>query len=148
MARWSQGQGCARQGGSGCAGAAGGSLPTILINTLREQWNGPVELDKQNAHIERRLQTWMKEDKACETSAAIPGVDLLTATAEVATVGDAKTLQSGREFDVDRTGAGIDRIRWQGPLAGDQQAWRHIFAHVVHGARSVLFRANEPGSMD
>ena len=55
-------------------------LPTILINTLREQWNGLVELDKQIAQIERRLQTWMKEDKACKAIAAIPGVGLLTAT--------------------------------------------------------------------
>jgi hypothetical protein len=45
-------------------------LPTILINTLREQWNGLVELDKQIAQIERRLQTWMKEDKACKAIAA------------------------------------------------------------------------------
>ena len=73
-------------------------LPTILINTLREQRNGLVELDKQITQIERRLQTWMKEDKACKTIAAIPGVGLLTATAAVATMGAAKTFRSGREF--------------------------------------------------
>ena len=61
-------------------------LPVILIDTLREQWNGLAELDKQIAGIERRLQMWMREDKACKAIAAIPGVGLLTATAAVATM--------------------------------------------------------------
>lgn len=73
-------------------------LPTILINTLREQWNRLGGLDKEITEIERRLQTWMKQDKACKTIAEIPGVGLLTATAAVATMGDAKTFKSGREF--------------------------------------------------
>ncbi|MDP9651016.1 transposase [Paraburkholderia caledonica] len=50
------------------------------------------------ADIERRLQTWMKEDTACKAIAAIPGVELLTATATIATRGDAKAFRSGREF--------------------------------------------------
>jgi transposase len=39
-------------------------LPAILIDTLREQWNGLAELDAQIAGIERRLRAWMKEDSA------------------------------------------------------------------------------------
>src|SRR5471030_450461 len=73
-------------------------LPAILIDTLREQWNGLTPLDKQIAEIERRLQTWMKEDKACKAISAIPGVGLLTATAAVAARGDAKACKSGRVF--------------------------------------------------
>jgi transposase len=75
-----------------------GRLPTILIDTLREQWNGLTNLDKQLAEIERRLQASLKENKACRAIAAIPGVGLLTATAVIATMGDAKTFRSGREF--------------------------------------------------
>ncbi len=73
-------------------------LPAMLIDTLRDQWNGLTELDKQIAEIERRLQAWLREDKASKAIAAIPGVGLLTATAAVATMGDAKTFRSGREF--------------------------------------------------
>ncbi|XYJ92241.1 hypothetical protein AEMCBJ_32435 (plasmid) [Cupriavidus necator] len=40
----------------------------------------------------------MKEDNACKAIAAIPGVGLLTATATVASMGDAKAFKSGREF--------------------------------------------------
>jgi transposase len=49
-------------------------LPAMLIDSLREQWNGLADLDRQIADIERRLRTWMKEDKACKAVAEIPGV--------------------------------------------------------------------------
>jgi transposase len=73
-------------------------LPAVLIDTLREQWNGLDRLDTQIAGIERRLHEWMKRDKACKAIAAIPGVGLLTATAAVARMGDPKSFRSGREF--------------------------------------------------
>jgi transposase len=44
------------------------------------------------------LQEWMKENQAAKAIAAIPGVGLLTATAAVATMGDATAFKSGREF--------------------------------------------------
>lgn len=72
-----------------------GRLPTILIDTLREQWNGLKTLDQQIAQIEHRLQAWIKQDEASKTIAAIPGVGLLTATAAVATIGHAKSFNSG-----------------------------------------------------
>ena len=73
-------------------------LPMVLIDTLREQWDGLTKLDEQIAVIERRLRQWMLEDKAVKAITAIPGVGVLTATAAVATMGDAKSFRSGREF--------------------------------------------------
>jgi transposase len=63
-------------------------LPMVLIDTLREQWDGLTKLDEQIAVIERRLRQWMLEDKAVKAITAIPGVGVLTATAAVATMGD------------------------------------------------------------
>jgi transposase len=40
----------------------------------------------------------MKQDGAIKAIAEIPGVGLLTATAAVATLGDANAFRSGREF--------------------------------------------------
>src|SRR3546814_4278288 len=40
----------------------------------------------------------MREEPAVQAIAQIPGVGLLTATAAVAAMGDAKTFRSGREF--------------------------------------------------
>lgn len=39
-------------------------LPAVLVETLREQWNGLAKLDEQIAVIERRLHRWMLQDKA------------------------------------------------------------------------------------
>ncbi|HDR9511690.1 IS110 family transposase [Burkholderia cepacia] len=73
-------------------------LPAVLVDTIREQWRELSKLDEQIARIERRLQQWMSEDKGVQAISAIPGVGLLTATAAVATIGDARTFKSGREF--------------------------------------------------
>ncbi|MBC8752957.1 IS110 family transposase, partial [Paraburkholderia podalyriae] len=73
-------------------------LPAVLVDTLREQWNGLTRLDEQIVVIERRLRQWMLEDKAVKSITEIPGVGVLTATAAVATMGDVKSFRSGREF--------------------------------------------------
>jgi transposase len=73
-------------------------LPAVLIDSLREQWDMLDKLDAQIAEIERRLLAWMRKDEACKKIADIPGVGLLTATAAVATMGDARAFKSGREF--------------------------------------------------
>ncbi|KAI3611191.1 hypothetical protein D8I24_0180 (plasmid) [Cupriavidus necator H850] len=47
-----------------------GRLPGMLIESLREQWNDLDKLDRQIADIERRLQTWLKDDQACKAIAS------------------------------------------------------------------------------
>jgi transposase len=69
-------------------------LPAVLIDTLREQWNGLSKLDEQVAEIERRMREW-KKDAAMKAISEIPGVGLLTATAAVAMIGEAKVFKSG-----------------------------------------------------
>ena len=106
------------------------------------------EVERQEiADIERRLQMWLKEDKACKAIAAIPGVGLLTATAAVATMGDPKSFKSGREFAAwlglvpTQTGTG-GKVKLLGiSKRGDT----YLRTLLVHGARSVLFLAKEPG---
>jgi transposase len=124
-----------------------GRLPMILIDTLHEQWSGLADLDRQIAEIERRLQAWLKGDKACRAIAAIPGVGLLTATAAIATMGDAKTFRSGREFAAwiglvpRQTGSG-GKVQLLGISKRGDTYLRKL---LIHGARSVLFHTKEPG---
>jgi len=73
-------------------------LPTMLIDTLREQWDELHRLDERIARIEARLLAWLRQDRAAQAIAEIPGVGLITATAAVATMGQPKTFRSGREF--------------------------------------------------
>ena len=121
-------------------------LPSVVIDTLREQWERVSILDKQVTDIERRLAQWLKQDPASACIFEIPGVGLLTATAAVATMGDAKAFKSGREFAawlglVPRQSGTGGRIRLLGiSKRGDT----YLRTLLIHGARSVLMHAKEP----
>jgi len=121
-------------------------LPAMVIDTLCEQWARIGTLDDQIGEIEKRLKIWQKEDRACQRIADIPGVGLLTATAAVATMGDARAFKSGREFAAwlgfvpRQTGTG-GRIRLLGiSKRGDI----YLRTLLIHGARSVLTNSKEP----
>ena len=90
----------------------------------------------------------MKQDSAVKAIAEIPGVGLLTATAAVATLGDANAFRSGREFAAwiglvpRQTGSG-GKVSLHGiSKRGDT----HLRTLLVHGARSVLRLQKEPQS--
>ena len=123
-------------------------LPAMVIDTLREQRVRVDKLDEQIAEIERRLLAWMRQDQACKRIAAVPGVGMLTATAAVATMGDAKAFRSGREFAawlglVPRQVGTGGRVRLLGiSKRGDT----YLRTLLIHGARSVLTRTKTPGT--
>jgi transposase len=74
-----------------------GVLPAMVIEALRQQLERLGELDRDIAEMERGLAGWTKKDAASRRLMDIPGVGLLTATAAVATIGDAGASKSGRE---------------------------------------------------
>ena len=121
-------------------------VPALLIDTLREQWNRIAVLDSEIKQIEMRLLAWMRQEEACKTIAAIPGVGLLTATAAVATMGDARAFKSGREFAAwlglvpAQSGTG-GRVRLLGiSKRGDT----YLRTLLIHGARAALLSSKEP----
>ena len=122
-------------------------LPGMVIEALHEQWQRVTELDTQIAGIERKLNNWLKVDKAARAIADIPGVGLLTATAAVATMGDAKAFKSGREFAAwiglvpKQTGTGGKTKLLGISKRGDT----YLRTLLIHGARSVLAHAKQPG---
>ncbi|MFC0695923.1 IS110 family transposase, partial [Paraburkholderia humisilvae] len=122
-------------------------LPTVLIDTMREQWNGLTQRDGQIARIEQRIRAWKKEDKAVRAISEIPGVGMLTAIAAVAMMGDPRAFSSGREFAAwaglvpKQTGSG-GKINLLGiSRRGDT----YLRTMLIHGARSVVTNAKEPG---
>lgn len=122
-------------------------LPAALIDTLREQWNGLVRIDEQVAEIERRMREWQNDDRTVKAISRIPGVGLLTATAAVAMMGNAKAFRSGREFAAwaglvsKQTGSG-GKVNLHGiSKRGDT----YLRTLLIRGARSVLSHANDPG---
>jgi len=123
-------------------------LPAPLIDTLRDQWQEIDRLDERIARIEAALLMWLRQDRGATAIAAVPGVGLLTATAAVATIGDAKAFRSGREFAAwiglvpAHTGTG-GKVKLLGiSKRGDT----YLRTLLIHGARAVLYRAKAPST--
>lgn len=115
-------------------------LPGALIDTVREQWDELARLDERIARIEARLLAWLRQDRATQAIAAIPGVGLLTATAAVATMSQPESFRSGREFAAwiglvpAQTGTG-----GKGKLLGiSKRGDIYLRTLLIHGARAVL----------
>ncbi|MBK4739401.1 IS110 family RNA-guided transposase [Noviherbaspirillum pedocola] len=122
-------------------------LPAMLIDTLRDRWNELAKMDEQIARIEQRLRMWLKQDKDCSAIAQIPGVGLLTATAAVATMADAKSFRSGREFAafiglVPRQHGSGGKI---GLFGISKRGDTYLRTLLTHGARCVLANAKDSG---
>lgn len=121
-------------------------LPGAVLQSVREQMARVERFEEDIAEVERRIRTWQKQDAACRAISDIPGIGKLTATAIVATVGDAKTFRSGREFAaflglVPRQSGTGGKVRL-GSISkrGDP----YLRTLMIHGARSVLYHDKAP----
>jgi transposase len=121
-------------------------IPALLQAALREQIVQIRGLSEQIKALERQIGPWYRTAD-CQRIAAIPGVGLLTATAAVATMGDARNFRSGREFAaflglVPRQSGTGGRVKLLGiSKRGD----RYLRTLLIHGARTVLSWQRRPG---
>ena len=61
---------------------------------------------REMKQIEDKIKVFLDENEACQHLAEIPGIGIMTATALVATVGDARQFRSGRHLGgISRVGA-------------------------------------------
>ena len=118
-----------------------------MADSLREQVKRIKDLAKDILAIEGRLAQRLRADKDMQRVAHIPGVGLLTATAAIATMGQASAFKSGREFCawlglVPRQSGTGGKVKLLGiSKRGDT----YLRTLLIHGARSVLTHAKEPG---
>lgn len=119
-------------------------VPSMLLDSLRDQWTRIIQLDEEIRKIELRLKQCLRENSNCQKIAEIPGIGLLTATAAVASLGDAKTFHSGRQFAAwlglvpRQTGTG-GRVR---QLGLSKRGDTYLRTLLMHGARSILNRGH------
>lgn len=125
----------------------GSQLPQMVADSLREQVARIKALSEDMQAIEKRLALQLRADPQMQRIAQIPGVGLLSATAAIATMGEASAFKSGREFCAwlglvpTQTGTG-GKVRLGGiSKRGDT----YLRTLLIHGARSVLAHAKEPG---
>jgi len=128
-------------------GSEGNPIPALLRPGLIEQIQQIRALSEQIKTLERQIGAWQRRAEDCQRIAAIPGVGLLTATAAVATMGDAHAFRSGREFAafvglVPRQSGTGGRVKLLGiSKRGD----RYLRTLLIHGARTVLSWQRQPG---
>jgi transposase len=122
-------------------------LPQMVRDSLREQVVRIKALAEDMQSIDKRLGQQLKADAQMQRIAQIPGVGVLTATAAIATMGEASAFKSGREFCAwlglvpKQTGSG-GKVRLENiSKRGDT----YLRTLLIHGARSVLHHAKEPG---
>ena len=124
-----------------------GYIPQYVADSLREQVQRVKDLAKDIKAIEARLAQRLRDDEDMQRVAQIPGVGLLTATAAIATMGKASAFKSGREFC-----AWLGLVPRQSGTGGkvklleiSKRGDTYLRTLLIHGARSVLTHAKEPG---
>ena len=115
-------------------------VPELVRRELVTQLDGLRALTDRITELERQIASWQRQETECQRLASIPGVGLLTATAVVATVADARSFRSGREFAAflglvpQQSGTG-GRVKLLGiSKRGDP----YLRTLLIHGARTVL----------
>jgi transposase len=116
------------------------SLPPLLCRVLAQLREHLAELASRITNLERELAAWHRANEASQRLAAIPGVGLLTATALVASVGDARVFANARQFAAwlgltprEHSSGGQRRL-----LGISKKGDRYLRRLLVHGARSVV----------
>jgi transposase len=123
------------------------ALPGIMIFSLQDQLRRIDAIERDIDQLEKQISGWLTQTGS-GLPGDIPGIGKLTATALVATMGDARTFKSGREFAsflglVPRQSGTGGKIRL-GPISkrGDP----YVRTLLIHGARSVMRHVKTPTS--
>ena len=112
----------------------------LLVDRLMDHLK---ELDKQVVELEGQIKAWHRaSDVSCKLE-KIPGIGPITASALVATIGDAKNFDGGRQV-----AAWLGLVPRQHSSGGkptllgmSKRGDSYLRTLLIHGARSVIFRA-------
>ena len=118
-----------------------------VIDTLRMLWQ-LGQLDQEVAQIERSLRQMLAQDPLAQRFFEMPGIGLLGATAFSASIADAHSFRSGRNFSASlgivprHTGSGGKNKLHGISKRGDT----YLRTLLIHGARSVVTHTKHPNA--
>lgn len=121
---------------------ADGRIEVMVLEALRTQLELIHDMSRRIDALEKQLEAYERSDERCQRLRAVPGVGPLTATAIVASVGDAREFRSGREFAawlgvVPRQSGTGGRVRL---LSISKRGNPYLRAMIIHCARAVAAR--------
>jgi transposase len=115
-------------------------LPGVFRQLLQRLGDHLKELDRQVGELEVQIQIWHREHEASKKLAQIPGIGPITASALVASIGDAKSFENGRQF-----AAWLGLVPRQHSSGGKQvllgiskRGDTYLRTLLIHGARAVI----------
>ena len=115
-------------------------LPGAMRNLLERLTENLKEMDRQVKELEEKIQLWHRENAASRKLAEIPGLGPITASAIVATVGDAREFKNGRQL-----AAWMGLVPKQHSSGGKQtllgiskRGDTYLRTLMIHGARAVI----------
>lgn len=115
-------------------------LPGTMRNLLDRLTENLKEMDRQAKELEEQIQLWHRENEASRKLAEIPGLGPITASAIVATVGDAREFKNGRQL-----AAWMGLVPRQHSSGGKQNLLgiskrgdTYLRTLMIHGARAVI----------
>lgn len=121
------------------------------MRRLLERLNGNLkEMDRQVNELDGQIKQWHKESEASLRLAEIPGIGPITASAIVATVGDAREFKNGRQL-----AAWLGLVPKQHSSGGKQallgiskRGDTYLRTLLIHGARAVIRFAERKAGPD
>jgi transposase len=115
-------------------------LPGMFRQLLQRLGEHLKELDRQVAELDLQIQRWHQETAASRKLAEIPGIGPLTASALVASIGDAESFENGRQL-----AAWLGLVLRQHSSGGkptllgiSKRGDRYLRMLLIHGARAVI----------
>ena len=115
-------------------------LPGMFRQLLQRLGEHLKELDRQVGELELQIQLWHREHDASRKLAQIPGIGPITASALVASIGDAKSFKNGRQL-----AAWLGLVPRQHSSGGkstllgiSKRGDTYLRMLLIHGARSVI----------
>ena len=122
---------------------ASNELPSAFRILVQQLLDHLKELDRQVGKLEVQIQSWHSNSVVSCKLAEIPGIGPITASALVASIGDAKNFDSGRQV-----AAWLGLVPRQHSSGGKQNLLgiskrgdTYLRTLLIHGARSVIYRA-------
>jgi transposase len=118
-----------------------------LIERLIEHFK---VLDKEVEELEAQIKAWHRADEISRQLERVPGIGPLTASALVASIGDAKNFKNGRQL-----AAWLGLVPRQHSSGGkstllgmSKRGDAYLRTLMIHGSRSVIYRASQKNDPD
>lgn len=115
-------------------------LPILARELLQDLCTELIALEERIAVIDARVKHLAKEDERCKRLVGIPGIGPVTATALIATVGDARRYRSARHMAAsfgltphEHSSGGKQRL-----LGISKRGDRYLRWLLIQGARSIM----------